>query len=232
MKTDLDELSALYLASLAERMPTERPPCPSKERLLGCILLETPQKERDEIVSHVADCSACAAVLKVALEVAAETDKFAASAARLTRAHAGECAKREGLLARLVRKPALAVAAGLMVLAVISLSVLRLADHSGTRGGTTAGIVLVSPVKSMPAGTGIVFKWQPVPNAGQCIVEIFDEAFQLVWRSGPVSGDEVQPPSETMHRLAPGRAYYWRVTAVAEGRPDVKSKLAEFSVRD
>ena len=230
MKTDLNELSALYTASLPDRKPAEGQNCPSVEKIIGCALIEIPQKERDEIVAHVANCRGCAAVLRQAYEIAEETDRFAAEVKRLARAEGREAEKVLSLWARLARRPALAVAAGLFALTVISLSVLRFADRSATRGASAAAIVLVSPAKSVPAGTDVLFKWRPVPHAGQCVVEVFDEALQPVWRSDKITGSQLLLPTAISQRLIPGRPYYWRVTWTAEGRPEAKSNLTEFSV--
>jgi hypothetical protein len=132
---------------------------------------------------------------------------------------------------RLTGKPAVAVMAGIFVLAVMTFSVFRLLDRSGTRGGPGARILLVSPVAGSLSREGLEFRWQSLAGADHYTVELFDKSLKLVWRSGQVSGNEVRPADGVGKGLTAGETYYWMVTAVTVDHSEIKSRLAEFSVK-
>jgi len=232
MKTDLNGLSKAYQGHLAAARPGPGAACPAPERLVRCVLGEMSGRERAEIVGHAADCAACSTALKEILALSAETDR---SAAELHAFAAGR--KTDGARAgvaswaRPVLKPAVAALAGVLVMAVLIVSIPRLLDRSGTRGGAEKGIFLISPLKAGVTRDGLEFKWQGLAGRDGYTVEVFDSSLKLVWRSGRVSGTEIRLPDEASRQIVPGAPHYWMVTASADGRPDIQSKLAEFSVR-
>lgn len=234
MKTDSAEVSRVYRDYLRGERPAGGEACPKIERLAQCVLADVPGKERAEIVAHAANCAACAAALKDLLAVSAETDRVAAEIIHSAgRAEAGESRGAKTFWGRLTRNPAVAVMAGLFVIAVITFSVFRLQDRSGTRGGggPEAGIRLVSPVGGSLSGDGLEFRWESLAGADHYTVELFDKSLQLVWRSGPVSGTEIRLANGVGKDLNSGETYYWIVAAVAGDRTEIRSRLAEFSVK-
>jgi hypothetical protein len=232
MKMKLADASRLYWDHLGGEGPAAGVgPCPALERLVQCVLGEMPGKERDEIVGHAANCTACAAALKHVLSLSTEIDRAAAKLA----AYAGErqAERSEGRAVfgtRPILKPAVAVLAGVFVVAALIVSVPRLLNRTGTRGGTEARIALISPVKGESAKDGFEFKWQGLAGADAYTVEVFDNSFRLLWRSGRIVGTEARLPAEVDRQVKAGQTYYWMVTAITDGRAEVKSKLAEFSV--
>lgn len=231
MKMKLADASRLYGDHLRGQGPAAGGPCPAVERLVRCVLGEMTGKERDEIVGHAANCTACAAALKPVLSLSVDIDRAAAELAACAGARKAERSEdRAGFGRRPILKPAVAVLAGVFVIAVLIVSIPRLLVRSGTRGGTEARIALISPVQGEPAKDGLEFRWQGLAGADSYTVEVFDRSFQLLWRSGRVAGTEVRLPAEAGRLIQPGETYYWMVTAAADGRAEVKSKLAEFSV--
>jgi hypothetical protein len=232
MKTNLAEVSRAYLEYLRGEKPTVGRACPTMERLAQCVLADVPGKERAEIVGHAANCGACAAALKDLLDIQAETDRVAAAIKRSAgRGQAGESGGTKAFCGRLAGRPAVTVMAGIFVLAVISFSVFRLLDRSGTRGGPEAGVLLVSPVAGSLSRDGLEFRWESLAGTDHYTVELFDKSFKLVWRSGPVTGNELRPADGVGKGLTAGETYYWMVTAVTGDHSELKSRLAEFSVK-
>jgi hypothetical protein len=192
------------------------------------------RRERDEIVGHAADCSACAAALKSLLALSAEADRAAAG----LEAHSGRRkAERETSRARAafwkrpVFIPAAAISAGLLLFAASILLVPGFVGRSGTRGAANGGVVLVSPVEErVQTGDGVVFKWEGPAGAASYAIEVFDGSMSLLWRSGRLAGTEAGLPVEVVQKMASGETYYWRVAALTEDRRETLSKLAEFSV--
>lgn len=232
MKTSLTEISRIYQDHLRGGMPAAGEACPTIDRLAQCVLADIPARERSEIVGHAANCAACAAALKDLLDVSAETDRVASEITRSPgRGPSGESRGARAFWGRLAGKPAVAVMAGILVLAAMTFSVWKLLDRPGTRGGPEARLLLVSPVGGSLSRGGLEFKWQGLAGADFYRVELFDKSLQLVWRSGKVSGNDVRPPDGVGEGLNAGQPYYWMVTAVTVDRLEIKSKLAEFSVK-
>ncbi len=232
MKTNLAEVSRVYRDYLRGKKPAGGGACPTIERLAQCVLADVPGKERAEIVGHAANCAACAAALKDLLDISAETDRVAAEIKRSTgRGQAGESRGAKAFWGRLTGKPAVAVMAGIFVLAVITFSVFRLLDRSGTRGGPEARVLLVSPVAGSLSRDGLEFRWESLTGADHYTVELFDKSLKLVWRSGPVSGNVVRPADAVGKDVNAGETYYWMVTAAMGDRSEIKSRLAEFSAK-
>lgn len=232
MKTNLAEVSRVYRDYLRGEKPAGGGACPTIERLAQCVLAAVPGKERAEIVGHAANCAACAAALKDLLAISAETDRVAAEIKRSAgRGQARESGGAKSFWGRLSGKPAVAVMAGVFILAVISFSVFRLLDRSGTRGGPGARILLVSPVAGSLSIDGLEFRWESLSGADHYTVELFDKSLKLVWRSGPVLGNKVRPVDGVGKGLNAGETYYWMVTAAMGGHSEIKSRLTEFSVK-
>ncbi len=232
MKTDLAEVSRIYREYLRGKKPAGGEACPTIERLAECVLADVAGNERVEIVGHAANCAACAAALKGLLAISAETDRVAAEIKRTAgRGHAGGSWGAKAFWAHLTGKPAVAVMAGIFVLAVISFSIFRLLERSGTRGGPGAGILLTSPVAGSLSRDGLEFRWESLAGADHYTVELFDNSLKLVWRSGPVSGNEVSPADGVGKGLNAGERYYWMVTAAMGDHSELRSRLAEFSVK-
>lgn len=232
MKTNMTEISRIYRDYLRRAKPDVDRACPSIERLAQCVLADVPGKERAEIVGHAANCATCAAALKDLFDISAETDRVAAEIKRSAgREQASESRGAGAFLGRLTGRPAVAVMAGIFVLAVLTFTVFRLLDRSGTRGGPEVRVLLVSPVAGSFSRDGLEFRWQSLAGADHYRVELFDKSLKLVWRSGPVSGNELHPADAVGKGLNAGETYYWMVTAVRGDHSEIKSKLAEFSVR-
>jgi hypothetical protein len=234
MKTDLAELSSVYQRHLRDHTGEAAAPCPGLERLAESVMGKVSKKERAAIVAHAANCSACAAALKSLLQVSRETDRVAAGLEAY--AGHGESERIRTQWARRARpflRPAVAAAAGILVIAVLIVAIPGLVERSGsgTRGGAEAGIALVSPGRAVSIKDGLEFRWQGAFGADFYTVEVFDRSFRLLWRSGRVAGTETPFPAEAFGLLKRGESYYWTVTAVTGNEAEIKSRLAEFSVR-
>jgi hypothetical protein len=187
--------------------------------------------ERDEIIGHAADCSACAAALKRLLSLSAEAERAAADlAAHAGRRKAVRDQARESWK-RPIFVPLVAVSAGILLLTISILLVPGFMGRSGVRGAARAGVVLVSPVEErVETGDGVVFSWEGPAGAASYSIEVFDRSMSLLWRSARTAGTEASLPAETARQLVAGETYYWRVTALTQDRRETKSKLAEFSL--
>jgi hypothetical protein len=232
MKTNLENLSRIYQEHLRGRGLAPARACPPPERLVQCVMGEMPAEERQEVVRHAADCAACAASLKHVLALSEETDRAAAGLEAAWETRKGErLPDKKAIWRQPVVKPAVAALAGVLLIAILVVSVSRLAERPATRGGTGARIALVFPVKAEAPRDGLEFKWQGMSAASSYTVEIFDKSFRLIWRSERVAGTEARPPADVLGRLTAGETYYWSVAAATDDLREVRSGLAAFSVK-
>jgi hypothetical protein len=233
MKTNLAEASKAYQEHLRDQARLAGGSCPTLERIVNCVMTRLSRKEGAEIVGHAATCAACAAALKNVLELSTETDSFAAQLGAFSGNRQDNTSHDERPhWAWLIRRPAVAVLAGVFAIAVLALSVSRLITTSGTRGGPEARVMLISPVKASLSMDSLQFRWESLPGADHYIVELFDQSLNMVWRSSPVHGVELRLTAGIDKNIRPGETYYWTVTAVTGNHTEIKSRLAEFSVKD
>jgi hypothetical protein len=230
MKTNLAHLSRVYQDYAKGGANGE--PCVDPERLARCAMGDMSPHERDEIVGHAADCSACAAALKRLLSLSAEAERAAADfGALLGRRKAKRAQARDAFWKRPIFVPVAAISAGILLLTTSILLIPGFMSRSGTRGVAKAGVVLVSPVEErVSTGAGVVLKWEKLAGATSYTIEVFDRSMSLLWRSGRTAGTEAGLPAETVRKMVPGETYFWMVTALTEDRRETKSKLAEFSI--
>ncbi|HOW85206.1 MAG TPA: hypothetical protein P5119_08845 [Candidatus Aminicenantes bacterium] len=232
MKTDLAGLMEAYQAHLEDQERGACSGCPAPEGLVRLLERQAGRKERKMILDHVAGCVDCALLLKSALRLSGEIDRV------LGRDGALRIAPREGAAAGtggprflLGRRAAFGALAGALGLAIVTYSVIRLAEKPVVRGAAGPQVRLISPVKgaSVPAGE-IEFLWETVPQAARYSLEIFNGSLERLWRSGPLTEVRLPLPEDARGAIRPGESYFWRVTAVLKDGQELASKLAEFSV--
>lgn len=232
MKTNLANLSRTYLAHLNEKGRISSEPCVDTSDLARCAMGELPRREREGVIDHAANCAGCAATLKQILDLSSQTGRAANDLAMIEARRTPRSSRHvEVSRKRLVYWPAAAVSLGLLLFAALVVFAPIIRNLTGTRGGTGAAIVLSYPKNGtdMPKA-GLVFKWEGLSGARSYRVELFDRAFQLLWRSGDLNQTEMRLPDEIGRKLVPGEKYYWMVTALTENRRESKSRLVEFSV--
>ncbi len=231
MKVDLTDLSRAYQNHLKEPGPERDETCPSPERLAACVFSRAGRKERTAILEHAAECPDCARALKCALGMSDEADAFIARLKALGRTKPADEPPARGVFARLMPKPALAVAGAFFVVAAIGFGVLRLMRSSGVRGGESHAVRMIAPLDSAVRLDDVRFRWEAAEGADHYFVEVFDSAFRLLWRSGSLKAAETDLPSEARREVVPGGTYFWLVTAVTRDARQLRSGLAEFSVK-
>jgi len=236
MKVNLSDISKLYQGYLNDRRSLDKSLCPEPERLVKSVMTGVPAKEKAEITRHVADCAACAEALKGLLGLSAEIDRLAERVAEQTAILSRSARERGSFDTRtfglwILKKPLGAILTGLAAVAVVALFVFQLRDRSGTRGGQAEGIQAISPIKVSVPKDSIRFRWESLTNASYYKIDLFDKSFALIWQSGPVHGSNLQVSFADNKTIIPGERYFWMVAAVLNDYKEVKSKLAEFSIK-
>ena len=233
MKTDLAQIAEVYRAYLGGRKAEAGLGCPTPEDLVRFVTQGAGRKDRARMMAHVSNCGECARVLKSVLRLSEEVDRLTGKAEALQSCpQDGVLGRKEHVRPLFGRRPALATLAGLIGLAILTLSVIKLSDRPVIRGTAGSRIRLISPKQGAPlAARDIKFKWEAVPQAARYAVELFDKSLEKVWQSGPISDAGTELPADARGVVLEGETYFWRVTAVLEDGRELVSKLAEFSIR-
>jgi hypothetical protein len=229
MKIDSDGLKALYKDYVRSRTPATREGCPGPEQLLRMLRGEGQEAEKTRVVDHVSQCGECARELDFLLEaVRAETTIIQDLERQEARASA---ARRRpfyfrfswGLASLLVA----AAAAGFFFWkTVISPS------PETYRATSPSKMELIGPRQVQPDASSLVFRWKPVKDADFYIVEVFDEALTPLWKSDEVPQSQAIPSAGLKAKLAPGRTYFWMVTAHFPEKETTASPLQEFRLKN
>ncbi len=232
MRIDQARMAEIYLAHLGEKKAAPGAECPAPEDLVRLVTEKVGRKERARILGHVSGCFECVGLLKSVLRLSDEIDRLWAEgeARGLPREEPPGIRLRRRFQGR---RAALAGLAGAIALAVMTYSVIRLADKPVVRGTGDPEVRLIDPKKgaALPAGD-IEFRWAAVPRAARYTVELFDGSLEMLWRSDRLTETAWKLPEEEAGRvLHEGEGYFWRVTAVLEDGRELVSKLAEFSIR-
>lgn len=232
MKTNFAEISRLYQEHLRSNGRGAIDSCPDPEHLIKSVTGRVSRKEKAEIIRHVGNCIECARVLKATLNISAETDQFVSQVDVISE-HGSDYHENHnrGLWNWVIRRPIVATLISMIVVAVFAFSIFRLLDKPGTRGGPGSKVQLISPAKASLQGDNISFKWEGLTNVDNYVVELFDKSINLVWRSGPLHGNEARLPDKVGKDMISGETYYWSVTAVMNDQIEIRSPLAEFSVK-
>jgi hypothetical protein len=183
--------------------------CPPPERLVRSGRGELEPREEQEVVLHLAGCTACAAAWRIAREVAgkraATIRPFARRKPRVSRPWIG-----------------LAAAAALLVV-VIGGGILVFSPER-----TTAPVYreqqeeilrsLVPEDRPLPREE-CVLRWAPAADGATYDVLVTDERMRTLARGNGIDLPEFRVPEEALKELRPGTRLYWQVSAhLPDGR--------------
>lgn len=77
----------------------------------------------------------------------------------------------------------------------------------------TGGFAVMEPVGAVLLSDQPTFRWSPLPDASSYVVEVYDDAFNLLTASPQLTGQRWASAP-----LARGRVYAWQVKAVKDGQ--------------
>ena len=78
--------------------------------------------------------------------------------------------------------------------------------------------------------TDVFFCWKSFLTGPASIVELFDPAMALLWRSPKSAKSKVQVPSAVLRSLTDGRDYYWSISLIDDDGNVVDSPLFSFQI--
>ena len=181
--------------------------------------------DRDRVVSHLAACRSCAAEYADLIRTAPalESPTHFNPADFVARGYA---VRRETSRASLRMGLSWKVWAGALGAAAALLLVVTLGpnDDGGTRGGGVQ-ITLPTEVTDQPS----VVEWTTGLAVTRFRVELVDEAGATIFQTVTETPRAVLPDSDVM-KLAPGRSYTWRITALDREGESLTTASKTFAI--
>jgi hypothetical protein len=158
------------------------------------------KREKEELERHLLECDRCC------------EDLYTTSALVLAKLTPGQ------RIAARTRRWYRPVAAAMLVLALTGAFTLyeRFSDGSRRYPPPDDSITLISPEGEV-AGDPIVFRWTPETALSSYELTIFDERGDSIWALLTTRTDTTLTMSDSPV-LEPGKAYYWRVAGMLDGR--------------
>ncbi len=124
-----------------------------------------------------------------------------------------------------------AVAMACALLAVIAVLFLRTPQAAvGERSADEWQVLLVTP-RGETAPVDLIFEWSALSGARSYFLEIFDRWLNPVYRSASLIRRKFTLPADVSQRLERSVSYFWKVTAVLEGRQTIESEFEKFSLK-
>ena len=237
MNTSHDQIKAAYRGYLRGRIPESRSACPDPEKLQRFFLAGSSRTSKKKILGHIARCGPCADEFEMFLSIDREAGQFARS---LERFYSARCPAESRRLRRgfLPAWEAALIGTGLVFLVLSVLSAIPglfrpPADGSQVRAPLIPSVRLLRPIGPVPASRDILFQWRIDVPAEYFILELFDEALTLLWKSPPIKSRGFILPAEAAGLIRPGKKFFWQVRVYGRSSPPFESGLKEFSaIRD
>jgi hypothetical protein len=231
MKTNIVDLKQVYKDYLEDHKPSSREFCPSPEKLVLFVRSKMAGRDQEKFLNHATKCSYCLQEVRRFLDITKAENKFILEMSRLR----DKAILAERPQARPLARPwswntVSVVSAIVLVAAIATYSVVHFSARSDLRRGPTAAIQLIAPVDKAVSSAALRFSWEAVPQAKYYIIETFDAALDLIWRSESLTINEFQSSPDILQKFRPNEKYFWRVSGVLENGNKIKSGMKEFSI--
>jgi hypothetical protein len=230
MKSENDDLRAIYRAYAASHRPLSRKHCPSVRAIANSFDPGASRRKKKRIIDHLSECSYCREEFDLFFRLQmVPGDAQQESVGRRALGSPDDIPRTAGPnVFPLWRYAALVLGFGLIV-SILLLFFQRwgLVEVQRTEG---PGVVLVSPVTAQAVSKELLFRWKEFPSAQHYVLELFDEALLQVWVSPPLHDRHVQLPDNVGREIRPGSSYFWMVTAYSGQAKIGESRLGSFKI--
>ncbi len=238
MKISEADLKALYKSSIRKKAPLSRSNCPSVETISRLFLETASESEKASVVDHITTCSLCHEEFDLFLNISRDERRLVEDLKKylplkkrfLDRLH--DLFRRNGsrLLWKYVSIPLLVA---LFLTATYFIASIYIAKKEPEERGRPSGpIRLISPAYDIPSDAPLAFRWEELKPSDYVVIEIFDEALLIIWRSQKIRDNFFELPIDAREKIEKAKRYFWMVTAFMQDGSRIESSLQEFVIRE
>jgi hypothetical protein len=233
MKISSKDLKDFYRDYSRGKILMSKETCPSPDLLIRLNRSKLKRKERNKVISHISRCHHCAEEEKLILDIIRRESDFIEEAANHLRSQPHAESKNPfPFFSRFALKP---ISAALFLIAFSGLLffiIPRFKAISDIRRGNPTSIVLTHPANKTIGSNRYEFTWQGPKETKYYIIEVYDSSLELIWTSGSIETKRIAFPDDLMRNIKANQPYFWGVSAILKNYTKIKSKLAEFKIKE
>lgn len=219
--------------------------CPSKNDIIRYFEGVVPEVQTKRLLAHVLSCPECMTIFEAAQEIRSRSGEILGGLegfeeqGREARDRLRDRARREILLLRRNRRsrkrmsfrrllfPAVGTALALLAVWIIAPSLGNRVTSVLERDGSPLEIRLLRPRGPVPA-SALTFEWTTRPEAQSYRLEIYDQALEPVYQSGPLGAGPYPLSGDAAAMIRTNDVYFWKVVAVFKDGRTIGSEFARF----
>jgi len=236
MKIDHRDLQKLYQAFIKQKIPLTRDRCPDIEELVACFDSRKSNKRKAKTLDHVVNCADCFQEFDFIRQTLREEEKLEDEIEAVVQTSDRSTSTRSRSAFSKLSFGYASLFFGALVL-MLSFVILLRSDFlkrraKDDRGRQTSQIILLQPLQKTKISLPLVFGWRESEGSDSYVLELYDEALRLVWRSSRLSETKLLLPHDIAARLTGGRDYFWMVTSFKGQEKRRESSLQRFRLPD
>jgi hypothetical protein len=236
--TAREEWMGLYRKYLRERGPSCADECPSIGEISSFFRRPTSRRKKYRLLRHIMDCDSCRNEFEWINELHRGAARFGENIMALD---LGRISKRRFLDASsCFRIPAkrkfvwVALGAAAIVCGVLVFGPTPRFPQERTAvyrdNGQPQIQNIFPPLRAVVAKNDLYFRWgSPLPSEFY-ILELFDPAMTLFWRSPPSSKNQIRLPDSVLLTLESGQNYFWCVSGMGNDHVVIESPMFSFQL--
>lgn len=231
----------LYRAYLDSKVPPSRKNCLSPEELLKFFHPKTGNRRKTRIIDHLSRCALCAREFELVLQIKRGEENLSRDIGTWLKSCNSHPKTRRNLWRNILLPQAFwKYAMIFFAVILLSTSIFILVNKKpvlplktpGERENHLPGIQLIEPVKGNYTKSRLLFRWEKHTLTDFYVLELYDEALSLLWRSPRLSHNLYSVPGDVMERLSCPKTYLWMVTAHTKTGGTIESPLIGFYLRE
>lgn len=253
MKVNDRDLQRLYQDYIRQKPILMRESCPPSKKIINFFSSKLSERQKTKIVDHITTCPECLQefefilqTLRYELKINQETKDFSPSEEKISAMRkkfnkiVADLRKRMKLfLPKFSFKYGTLIVGVTVITAFIFIVFFKIIFFNSNRtpgidqirSKTTSQITLIGPLGEIDPSTSLSFKWNKLENTEYYILELFDEALILIWKSEEILKNKYILPENIFKKLGKNKPYYWIITAFSSKEKKAESPLEDFILK-
>lgn len=235
MKINQSELIKIIGSPYLEHRSLSKKSCPPPKQLIALLRSELSDRKRSSVIDHLSGCPTCVQEIKFINEILTAEENFDRAVAQILEQRL-QASRRRGIFVRFhFPKLSWSSVSLIAVLTTIILSTstffLLKTKRTALERGSIFQLEDISPNNISLSLSDLIFRWKAIPDSEYYLVEIFDDALNLVWRSERIFENNAIPSAELKKLLKKETKYLWMVTSYLKTGRRIESDFANFNLK-